>query len=98
MSTHETRVWNAARAVTLVTLVIFALCVVSQQLNGIPDLVSKLVFDVGGYVLAGFIISSLALFVLSLLGWRNLSRFQRALGLGIFTLNVLFFLVTPIMH
>jgi hypothetical protein len=96
--TETTRAWAVARSVTLVMFLIVLLCIVSQQLNGTPDSVSHLVFDFGGYVLAGFILSALLLFVISLSRWGSLSNLQRALGLGVFPLSILVLLLGPTLH
>jgi hypothetical protein len=75
----------------LVTFALFVLGGVSQQLDEVPRPLATVVFNSLGYVVAGFILSSLSLFILSLFCWRSLSIVQRAYGLGIFLFNIIIF-------
>ncbi|HPN84186.1 MAG TPA: hypothetical protein PK821_02515 [Victivallales bacterium] len=86
--------WRIARAATLTMLILFVGCGALQQLDEVPDAV----FPVTTFFLAGLVLSSIVLFVLSLFRWQNLSTTQRAFGVSIFPGIVVFFMLVPVLN
>lgn len=97
MTTQDIRAWVVTQIVTLVLLSFLAFCVAIQNMNGVPESLIRLSIEYGGFVLAGYLLSSLVLFVLSLTRWRRLSKLQRSLGIGFFALNVILYLMCPVL-
>ena len=91
MTVVKTKAWKIVAVITLIMFALLVLCIAAQNVNAIPRSLGILVFNYGFYIGFGFIWSSLVLFVLSILFWRELSRVQRAVGLGVFLLIIIFF-------
>jgi hypothetical protein len=90
---EQTKDWRITRAATLTMLILLVGCGALQQLREVPHAV----FPLTTFFLAGFVLSSMVIFVLSLFRWQNLSTTQRAFGVSIFPGIVVFFVLVPVL-